>query len=462
MAGGLFYTGALDDKTISINKKYLWAVALAAIYAVGMGIAAIHLDFVMVFMASFGLLAAAMVFYKTEVGIFAAAFLTPLLPTMLILALLALTVLSYITRLIFTNTAKLSFNLVDVFVLFFGLVVVISVFVSYNAASSVPVAAVYLLFVLFFFTVKNNINTKGKLYAIFSLMALSGLLVALYGIYQRVTGQFVMTDAWVDADFFDESLVRIYSTLENPNVLGEYLIFINIFAFSMLYYFKNYLYKLGALGIFGAAALCMVFTQSRGAWLGLLVAAMVFVLIRDRRLIVLGVMALIAAPFIIPPEIIARFISIGDMADSSTAFRVSIWLASLDMARVFWPIGIGLGTDNFVFIYNIYAYSAAYALHSHNLFLQIIITLGIGGFIAFIGYMLCFFKSGVKTSVESKDKFVKTASAAMAAAMAGFMAQGFVDNTWFNYRVTAFFWLILALGAALINISKEDKGEKAV
>ena len=435
--------------TIVVTDKPRHYLPLFIVLGAAFGTLAAFADlqtFILIFGGTIGTI---LVLYKTEIGIFAAALLIPIVPTMMVLGLFAVIIVSFLLKIFITSKTALKFNVIDLFVLIFGGIVAYSLAVSYNSASSAPVVLVYLLYILFYFAAKNTINTREKLFAVLSVIAVSGLAVAAFGIWQRVTGNFVMTEAWLDTDFFDPTMVRIYSTLENPNVLGKYLIFIVMIAFGMVYYFKNYLHKTAALGIMAVAGLCLVFTQSRGAWLGVILAMGIFALLRDRRLVILGILGLLAAPFIISPEVLQRFLSIGDLADTSTNFRVSIWLGSLDMARVFWPIGIGLGTENFTMIYNLYAFSAARALHSHNLYLQLVIDLGIAGLVTFALIAAAFTKGLFAETARNPDKHLKTVAAVLAAAMLGYLLQGMTDNIWYNYRVLAFFWLILALGAAL-------------
>jgi len=303
-----------------------------------------------------------------------------------------------------------------------------------------------MLFVMFYFVIKNTIDTKQKLMGLAATVVTSGLLVALFGIWQQVTGNFVMTQAWLDANMFGTATVRIYSTLDNPNVLGSFLIFITLLAFAMLYYYRCYIHKLFALGTLGAAGLCMILTHSRGAWLGLIFAAGLFALMRDRRLVILGIIGLIVAPFLIPTEILYRFLSIGDLSDTSTFYRLSIWAGAIDMLRVFWPIGIGQGVENFSYVYNMYAYSAVFTEHSHNLYLQIMIYWGIAGIVLFLLIMGGFFK-GLFQAITRTDDKIKTLAAAIAAGMAGFLLMGLTDNVWYNFRMVAFFWLIIGVAA---------------
>jgi len=450
-AAGFFFIDPqmLEDKEV---KRYTDVFVVLGIVFGAIGFFGGIIGFVVALGGVFGGL---LVLHRVEVGIFTASFFAPILPTMLIIGLAGLTIVSFGLKWIFSGKTTVKFSYIDLFVVIFAAVVAFGLVVTYNFSSSLPVAAVYLLFITFYFVVKNTINTREKLLAAVATIATSGLLVALFGIYQRITGNFGMTASWIDSGMFG-TVDRIYSTLENPNVLGGYLIFIVIISFAMLYYYKDTFHKLVALGIFGIAGLCIIFTHSRGAWLGLLVAVAVFALVRERRLIWLGIIGLIFAPFVLPPEILERFLSIGDMADTSTSYRVSIWMGSVDLLRVFWPSGIGQGVENFNFIYNLFALSAAFTQHTHMLYLQIMVYWGIVGIGLFILIMTGFFK-GLMQAVANADNSIKTIAAALIAAMVGYMVKGFTDNVWYNFRIFAFFWIIIALGAALASIAKEKR-----
>ena len=414
------------------------------------GTAATVLELTTFLMLFAGIIGGLLVLYKVEIGVFAVAFLLPIMPTMLVLGLMAVCFVSFFVKVVFTGEIKINYTAMDAFVVIFAAIVGFSLLISFNFAASLPVVLVYILFILFYFVVKNSVGTRRKLLGLVSVVVMSGFTVAAIGVWQRLTGNFIMTEAWLDVDFFDESMVRIYSTLENPNVLGKYLIFVILIAFGMIYYKREKLHKMAAMAMMAVAVLSLVFTQSRGAWLGVIFAMGVFALLRDRRLVVLGIIAIIAAPFFVPPEILGRFLSIGDLGDTSTSFRLSIWLASLDMIRVFWPSGVGLGAETFNEIYNLYAFSAAHALHSHNLYLQIIIDLGIMGFLAFLLFISGFLKGLFVATGDKENSAKRTVAAVLAASMLGYLIMGFTDNVWYNYRVLGFFWLILAMGAALV------------
>ena len=440
-AGGYFGL-ELPGRLSAVKPKFLFEL-LGLVLALGsMKVSAFYLFFGLI-----AVLGAVLILYSPLVGVMVTAFAIPILPTMLILGLEALTVFSFLCKLLFSSQYTFKINMIDLFILLFAVLVICSVPISYIPGSSASVAVVYLLFIAFYFVVKNVINTREKLFAVASLLVCAGVLVALYGILQKYTGIGMDTEAWIDAEMFGDQS-RIGSTLENPNVLGEYFLFVIPVALSMLYYFnkaRNLPYKAVAFGALGVMGVAMLFTSSRGAWLGLIVAMVVFTLVKDRRLIWLGVLVLMAAPFAIPASYMERFFSIGNMADTSTAYRVSIWMASTNMLKDFWPVGIGLSSNVFIYIFQKYAYSASYALHSHNLYLQVMLTLGISGFILFLLILFMFYKNILSRINKSKSSFLTAFSASLCAGMTGYLVQGMTDNTWYNYRIVSYFWVVLAL-----------------
>ena len=448
--GGFFGLERLDEGQAQTQGKRYYPIAFL-LMGILFGTVGATQGLTSLVMVAGGLVGGCLVLYRAEIGVFAAAFLLPILPTMFGMGLALISVISFILKVFITGQLRLRFHAIDLFAALFALLIAYSTCISYFPGSSLFMAGSYILFILFYFVVRHTVDTREKLFALLSLVAVSGALVALYGIYQRLTGSYISAEAWIDSDMFEGASARIYATLENPNVLGEYLLFVIPIIFAMLYYMKNYFHKLVALGMLGLSVLCMVFTLSRGAWLGLLCGLVVFVLLRDRRLIWVGLIALLAMPFVLPQSIIERFLSIGNMSDGSTSYRVNIWMASFGMLMAFWPIGIGLGTDTFIFIYRKYAFNAVNAPHSHNLFLQVGIDLGIWGLLLLVFVLCLFYKDILKGIRKCKgSSFMTAAGAALCAGMAGFLVQSLTDNTWFNYRVVMFFWMIVALSAAFI------------
>ena len=102
---------------------------------------------------------------------------------------------------------------------------------------------------------------------------------------------------------------------------------------------------------------------------------------------------------------------------------------------------------------------ANYALHSHNLFLQICVEMGVIGIVSFLALMVSYFRHAYNLIIyKTRKRFISIASIAMASGVLGYMFQGLTDNVWYNYRMMFIFWVIVAITSAGYNIvrNKED------
>jgi O-antigen ligase len=316
---------------------------------------------------------------------------------------------------------------------------------------------VYIAYIMFYFILVNTIKNKQQLYTLVALLVLSTTLISLYGLYQLKTVG-ATSEAWVDTTLFEDIKARVGSTFENPNVLGEYLVLIIPVAIAMLWGQKGWISKIVTLGLTVIMLVCLGYTYSRGAYIGLVLAFALFAVLRDRRFVILGVFGLLMLPFVLPPSIINRFASIGNLSDTSSSYRISVWLGSLKIVKDYWPSGIGLGLEPFKLLYPKYSLNAAYAFHSHNIYIQLLIETGIAGFLMFASMVVIYYKTMLSGFYKTKDKFTSTFMIAIASGMAGYLAQGMVDNIWYNNRVLLTFWVMLAFAMiAKALVSKDNE-----
>ena len=187
--------------------------------------------------------------------------------------------------------------------------------------------------------------------------------------------------------------------------------------------------------------------------MGILFAIAILLIVIDRRFILLGILALFIAPFVLPETIISRFTSIGNMGDTSTSYRVAIWMGTIAMLKDYWFSGIGLGITSFNKVYPIYAYAGTTAQHSHNLYLQLMVENGVMGLIVFLGIVYNFFKETIISLVKKK----KILLVGIVSGMVGFLVQSMTDHTWYNYRVVLIFWMAMAFGVSYAKIIQEEK-----
>ena len=384
---------------------------------------------------------------KYEYGVYATIFLAPFIPTMACAGLVILTFISFFIYRLQHN--ELKFKLDAVGFLIFSLILVFGLFsiTSLTPKSSIKIWLLYGPFIAFSFLLVSAVNTKRRLKYVLSLFITSGFLVSLYGLYQQFFGK-VDSSAWLDPTMFTEITGRVYSTLENPNVLGEYLLLLIPVCAAMIYACKAHLAKFYYFVVLCSSILCMVFTQSRGCWVGLILIAAVFAIFVDRRLLAVGILAAFVLPFVLPTSIITRFTSIGNINDSSTSYRVYIWLGTLNMLKDFGIYGIGLGSDAYNKIYPFYSYSSIIAPHAHNIYLQLLCETGIIGLGVFLSTMVISLKKIFLGYLSDKKGLCGIVCIAVVAGLLGFLLQGAFDYVWYNYRVFLIFWMTLAIGIA--------------
>jgi putative inorganic carbon (hco3(-)) transporter len=433
------------------TKSLIAAMILGAM----IGIIAAILPLKLVLMAIAGAFAVVLILWKYDLGVFLAAGFAALLSTTAMFLLMGITIFSFGCRWIVGKLPKYKATPIDALVVLFFIVLCYSTLTSYFIRDSINVLFVHTLMLAFYFVLTRTINTRYKLYLLIVLLIISASLASLYGVYQYFGGS-ATTEAWVDTTMFEDIQSRAGSTFRNPNILGEYLIMMIPLALSLLWYRKKFIYKGIFAAMLGLMGICMVLTFSRGAWLGLIVALVGFSVVRDKRLFALFIIGLFIMPFVLPPSVIHRFTSIGNLSDTSSSYRMSILLGSLRMAQDYWITGIGLGSQAFKAIYPKYSLAAAYAHHSHNIYIQVILEMGVAGALVFMSMILVFIRATLARQSKAKDAFLSTVMLAACAGIIGCLVQGLVENIWYNYRVLQTFWVVIAVGLCALRLTKGE------
>lgn len=221
----------------------------------------------------------------------------------------------------------------------------------------------------------------------------SMLIPVIVGFYQVIT-QTGLT--------FADSTNRAYGTFGHPNVMAFYLVLGISFLFLNWPLLKTRLHSRWV--ILGLLSLGLFLTQTRGAWLGLIVSFAVIGIIRYRRVFLGGLFGLAMLVAILPTvnsvttsvfnldlqtvpgvkEVIAR------QADqSSYQWRLDVWT---EMSRRFYerPIG-GFGLGSFPTVRSLQVFDFFQGVGAHNDYLRILIELGMLGALAYIALIVSIF-----------------------------------------------------------------------
>ncbi len=304
-----------------------------------------------------------------------------------------------------------------------------------------------------------------------------GIIVVSFGIVQYLFLPndalskigFVRANGVLPAFFIDDkpNLERVMSTIRDPNSLGSYLIIVTSLVLSTYLYTKNKRNK-KLLIIYGALSmLCMYYTFSRSAWLGLFFTGATFtvLLFKNNRknitkairpavmiggilfLVITGLLFLTKDTFFVrnvvfhsdqktiqedPNELRIRFIkeSIGDIKQN--------------------PLGRGPGTAGLASVKN----QKQGVRLNENYYLQITTEVGIAGVLIFLIIVFCVVNRIY--AINQNDIFVF----AILASFVGLSLTNILVHIWANEAV-AYTWWGLA-GLYMVSKTKNNNNNQAL
>ncbi|NLF82618.1 MAG: hypothetical protein GX568_01355 [Candidatus Gastranaerophilales bacterium] len=388
--------------------------------------------------------------------------------------LAGIAILAFIACLALRKGSKQGTNPLDVPILLYIMLLFLSVAFSsllFPAVKGFSKYVIYLSSYVVFFNIHKD--KPKRAYYIVGIIATTVFIEALIAIHQNLIGVEELA-GWQDTSNVnpEQIMTRVFGTLQplNPNLFGGYLVagfpcVIGAFFLSII----RKMPRLSIISLFavGATLLAIIFTGSRGAYLGLaaiLVAVMaisghvIWHNFNDKTwlkriwtyLIIIGVLGVIAV-IIASPTLQHRILSIfAFREDSSNSFRMNVYISSFNMFLDNWLIGIGPGNEVFRLIYGHYMITAFDALSAYNIFLETAIECGIFGLFAFLWLITAIFLKGAKVVMSDENLMKKILISTCAVGILGMIVHGMVDTVFFRPQLQFIFWMYVAmLGAYL-------------
>lgn len=341
--------------------------------------------------------------------------------------------------------------------LFFMFSTFASVIGSPAMGDSIRTLAFFVTAFLMCLLLYGTLTTHEKIEHLLKYIVLLVGATAAYAVVQRIMG------VEADASLTDLSLNkgmpgRVFSTLGNPNNYAEFLVLMLPFAFAFFLFSKKGSFKMISLGAVALGFVALLLTYSRSGWLAFGVMAIVFTALYNPRLLpVLFICGLLCIP-LLPESIINRILTIGNLSDSSSSYRIDIWTGSLRMLRDgYWLGGTGLGAEAFTSVYPAYGVGASrIAPHTHMQFMEILAEMGVIGLISILWLSLSLIRR-TAVAVKTADQKLRAVLSAAASAMAGISAIGFAEYTWFYPRVMLAFFVAAGIGMACVRNAAQKK-----
>ena len=286
------------------------------------------------------------------------------------------------------------------------------------------------------------------------------LLVSMIGLAQKIFGV-TAEGIWVDPKQFPDIKVRVFSTLVNPNILAGYLVL--VIAYSTAFFNQTKAYKKWRLAFLVTgllAALCLLYTYSRGNWVACAVMLLAFCVLFCRKAFIpiLGGGAAVLATG--GTAVLHRLASIqgGYGGDTSIALRMA-YLKSTKWIIEEFPLGVGWYGYRFVYpTYNFYlADKSVIMYHCHNIFLNIWAELGAHGLLAFlVVWWGIFLPAAWRLAYHGSSLWLKAMGRGYVLATVGIIVGGLTDHVYFNTQMGLCFWTLGGLTMLCKKLNEED------
>lgn len=346
----------------------------------------------------------------------------------------------------------------DILMLIFMFASFMGIVISDAPGDSIRIFMFFITAFLFMLLVSGSVKKTEQLQSFTGLISIGLILTSLYCIYQGIVG--VEIDVRLTDISTNQGMPgRAYSTFENPNNYAEYLVMFIPFMAAYALNKPNKKDKLIWAGLLLLPLIALVYTYSRSCWVSIAIAAVVFIAFYNYKLLpLLAILGVLAIPFL-PESVMNRILTIGSMKDTSNHYRLLIWDGVLKMLKNTFVTGIGLGPKAFSLIYPSYADpSAILAPHSHMLFMEVLVELGLLGFISFILYWIVTLKRLITVKIRRNiTNEQKNYICASLASLTGVIFVSGVEYIWFYPRTMFVFFIMLGLIKATLNITKKER-----
>jgi O-antigen ligase len=303
------------------------------------------------------------------------------------------------------------------FALYAGLSLLAAIY-SFDPGASFPATKELLLFVVPYLLV-STVRRPEALASLVPVLVAVADVGALVGLWQHHFQELPRINH------------RIHGFLSHYMTYSGLLMGVSVLALSgFLFSGARARHRWFHLSSFFLIGLALVLTLTRSAWIGVVVASIVLIAIKDRRLLVAVPVTAVILGLLLPRDVQGRLFSL-IRPDTSGRDRLYMLRAGAQMVRNH-PF-LGVGPEMVSEVYPIYAASDAPRRdnpHLHNNLAQVAAERGVAGLAVFVWIVALSFRASLRElSKNRRDGPARSAAAgAFAVLLSGFLAGLFEYN----------------------------------
>lgn len=347
---------------------------------------------------------------------------------------------------------------------FVGVGLLSMVFNRVNPIVGIAGLRAMLQYVILYYVIIHAHLDKKKYRRLITLFLIVAAITVFYGYFQQAIGLEASAD-WEMRRYHQDIDLRVYSTMENPNTYGAYLVVMMGLTLNLFFTFFNYdrlkSFYLGGLALLLFWGLLM--TYSRMSLLSLLVALVALALIRFRKYVPLLVLAGVGVLLILPPEFYSRltFVLSPEYIELSLkGGRLYLMQKSWEVVSLspFLGVGPGMFGGSVAGIFDSPIYQLMdmpYHMNLDNFYFQVWTEMGTLGLLAFLWLFLSIIKQALRAYRQVTDPYWQGVAAGALTVFAGITFQSLVAGIWEVHQVASYLWFLAALTYLMTNPWKE-------
>jgi putative inorganic carbon (HCO3(-)) transporter len=204
---------------------------------------------------------------------------------------------------------------------------------------------------------------------------------------------------------------------------------------------RRWLHKFALLGVIASCVYCVMFSFSRGAYLGFLAGIAFIGAIKERKLLVLLLVFLLAWTTVVPVSVQQRVNGTYDAEgnlDRSAEDRVDLWQDAIGLAEN--NLAIGTGFNTYAYMHRIGPFR-----DTHNLYLKAVVETGILGLVLLLVLFARCFLEGWRLFRAGRDDFACSLGLGFATLMICTVIVNLFGDRWNYLQVTGYTWVLLGL-----------------
>lgn len=322
---------------------------------------------------------------------------------------------------------------------------------------------------LLFFYIANNVRSEKDFKFILYLLFTTLIFEIGIGYYQYLTNDYVDLTILSDAsrhkprELGDEKIMSVSGTFYGDARFGDYLILVCFLVLASLMSRDKIYKKLIYFPMLSAGIILIVFTFSRGAWLGFGIGLLLFSVFQlfystkkpSTFLQFLLIVLVAATVFYVFKDLITERITGEDYGSAES--RIPMMQIGYEMIKAH-PI-LGVGINNYTRVMAFYdptGLSYVWDQPVHNVFIQLTAEIGIFGLLSFIWICVMLYVYSIRSMSRSND-FIRHHVVGLTAGISALFVHGMVNNATIATDPFILFWAFVGLLCSIYQMSSNNQ-----